>query len=909
LRANTSVNDAVTQALAMQPPDGVDPVIFGKLRDELVRQLRLRGDDKFAAKAPTGAGGQVRDLSYDGLSTLTWSYANAGDYNLDGIVGVADITPLATYFGADTNDGIGNDELETWLDGDGNGVIGIGDITPLAMGFGAEVAEYHINGSFALAGPFDSFETVSFASRDTGVVPPRFSYAALDLGVFGIYINVQPVDSQSTIGIESLAISLATGNTVIATGTVGSGGGSLDGGSLQVEFLAGTFSADTPLILETGADDKYEDQAAGGYRILGLPDTFLEPITIRLKMTEPPGPDGIPLLALEEGEVLLYGTQTAPGRDARYLQGTVDNGWFTAIIPATANDLGTSSLRGTSAETNKTVYVTVVNRRHYLYSSSGRFLVYFPAADEVLASTVADALDTAYPEVEATGLSWDRRTAWPLEVTIRIMGASSFDGEMTTSRFWGVNGATITINSTNMASDDIAKATAGHELMHVAQYCYDKRNRVSSSLSGGGWVWMDDACATWFEKRMASVSFIPSTVESNVGFLEQALETDTNEHGYGASMFMTYMAQKQGNAFIGDISMLKWDGYAPIDAVKHITSSSIDVDWEVFCEDYMKLAVYGADTYPIAANINSLQQGSYSFDDDTKNVGPTFSWANAPNLSARVFRIEFGPNNAWEDIENLAVKFYGADPNVAPTDAALIIAKYANNMWTYLAADSVNSFDLKDIKPTADAQGAYYFMVVNQSANTPYSGARADTINLKLTREDDFLSRLHMCDELLCQTWASATYNRNPGTPIFDSFLEYDRTFTTIQWSNNDFWSDHEAPTFLEDYYVSGTVNPVSKTATLTFTYAYDGQASFDTWLNYSTTFTNVPMSVLFASVEGSQYGTVCAPYVTDISGVGFMDEIPYLSNSGEDYAISYSDFAFNAEDFFRIEFSDSSFP
>jgi hypothetical protein len=147
-------NDAVAQALALQPPSGVDPAVFEKLRDELVRQLRLRAEGKLASAAPLNSGCQVRDLSYDGLTgTLTWTYANAGDYNIDGIVGVADITPLALYFGADTDDGIGNDELETWLDGDGNGVIGIGDITPLAMGFGASHQKQAPASVAALAAP------------------------------------------------------------------------------------------------------------------------------------------------------------------------------------------------------------------------------------------------------------------------------------------------------------------------------------------------------------------------------------------------------------------------------------------------------------------------------------------------------------------------------------------------------------------------------------------------------------------------------------------------------------------------------------------------------------------------------------------------------------------------------------
>ncbi len=422
-QSSVPLQDILAQLDGYQAPSGVDAAVFQQLKDELARQLRLRAGDKAVLAAPYKAGCQVRDLSYDGLTgTLTWTYANAGDYNIDGIVGVADITPLAAHFGASTTDGVGDDALEAWLDGSGNGIVDISDITPLAVGFGSEVDDYHVLSSDTLTGTFWTTEILDYESRDSSTVPPTFSYSDINLPAKGIYCKVRPQDSRLFIGIDSLVLNLVTGSTIIANGVIGPAGGTLDGGDVTVEVGAGGFSADTPVNIATGPADEYEDQAAGGYYIDGIPDSFSEPITIRVKMNEPPGEDGICLLAFEEGDVMVYGTDAAPGREARYFQGTVENGWFTAVIPPTANDLETSSLHGVSAETNKTVYVTVVNRRHYLNSNSGHFLVYFPAADEVLASNIADALDDAYTKIEACGMSWARRTTWPLEVTIRIRG-------------------------------------------------------------------------------------------------------------------------------------------------------------------------------------------------------------------------------------------------------------------------------------------------------------------------------------------------------------------------------------------------------------------------------------------------------------------------------------------------------
>jgi hypothetical protein len=877
-----AADDAVAQALALQPPSGVDPAVFNKLRDELVRQLTLRAEGKLPAAAPSGAGGQVDDLAYDSLTgALTWSYANTGDYNLDGIVGVADITPLALYFGADTDDGIGYDAYETWLDGDGNGVIGIGDITPLAMGFGAQVSAYNVACSSGLDSGYAQVSTVGFGESDGGVIPPKFTYYDLALPSFGAYCKVQPLDNLSVGGIESLALDIASGNTIITNGVIGPEGGSIGDGSVAVDVQPGTFSADTPVSVETGPDGRYEDQASGGFYIVGIPDTFSQPITVRLKMTEPPGPDGIPLLALEEGEVLLYGTQAAPGRDARYFQGTFDNGWFTATIPPTANDLGTSSLRSASAETDKRVYVTVVNRRHYLNSTGGRFLVYFPAGDEVLASTVADALDNAYTQIEGLGMSWARRTTWPLEVTIRIMGASSFDGEMLTSRFWGVNGATITINSTNMASDDIAKATAGHELMHVAQYLYDKRNRISSSASGGGWVWMDEATATWFEKRMATAtSYIPSTATTNVAFLSEALATDTSEHGYGASMFMTYMARKQGNAVIGDVSKLKWDNYQPIDALKNKTSSLIAVDWNLFCESFMKLAVYGAGTYPTPGEINSLQQETFLFDQDLSTWTHSFTWSSAPDISARVYRLQFKqyfgpikPGAQWQAYDDLVISFYGNNTAVSPVDAAYIICTYASNTWTFIAASSDHEYTVKDLKAVADANGAVYILVVNGSATAPYLGARAEPIHLDVERKEDFLTQIQKCNEMRFELGCNARLANSRSEEWEVDGFGTTWNFNTIQWVGASFTSDLESlinGTSTSNFIVAGTVDPVARTVSLTYN-SYGEDSESGTSGEDIFAYTDVPLSTNWADYNrafAKIYGPDCASMVTSFSHV-----------------------------------------
>jgi hypothetical protein len=898
-QSSVAMQDVLAQVDGYQAPSGVDAGVFQQLKDELVRQLRLRAGDKAVLAAPSNIGCQVRDLSYDSpTGMLTWTYANAGDYNLDGIVGVADITPLAAHFGASTTDGVGDDALEAWLDGNHNGVIDIGDITPLAMGFGSEVSIYSIESSDTLTDAFSPVAVIDFGSRDGSTIPPTFSYSDVGLPADGDYCKVQPQDSQSSIGIDSLVLNLVTGSAIITNGVIGPAGGVLNGGDVTVEVAAGGFSADTPVGITTGPADKYEDQAADGYYIDGIPDTFNQPITIRVKMNEPPGPDGVPVLALEEGDVMVYGTDAAPGREARYFQGTVESGWFIAVIPPTANDLGTSSLRSASEALDHRIYVTVVNRRHYMMSNGGKFLVYFPAGNEQLAGTVCDALDDAYTKIEGVGLSWARRTTWPLEAVIRIMGADSFDGEMVTSRFWGVNGATININATNMTTDDLAKATAGHELMHVAQYLYDKRNRVSSSWSGGGWVWMDDACATWFEKKMVTTpSYVPSTVNNNIAFVQDALATDSSEHGYGASMFITYMAKKQGDTIVGDITKKKWDSTAPIDAVKGLSSSPIAVDWQLFCQNYMKLAVYGAGTSPSSTQVMSLYTGGYVFGPNPDSWAVTFAWAGAPDLSAKVYRLQFVPYVLWTETDDLKLTFFGNDPDTAPMDAYYIVCTYANSTYKFVCGSSDHEYLMKNVKSVYDANGAVYVMVVNGSATSPYTGTRAEPINLKVERKEDFVARLHKCQYARIDAFSTHVTSHTdppPNTSTQSLFLAH--SFDTITWNGVSFSSAHEAGNPGEDVYLEGIVDPINKTMNCTVTYTYRDPNSYST-MDWTYTFAGLPIApgsaadpyFMYPRVQGVEFGADCLLYLTDISFSGFSDV-----TEGTDYSYWCTDWTWN---------------
>lgn len=118
---------------------GYDQGIYEMLLDALMIELERLNT--------FGAGGGDRassfynheydetDLRYDAeTGKLSWRYTLSGDYDLSGEVGIPDITPIALHYGAV----VGDDDLEAWIDGDGDGVIGVPDVTVIARNFGRQ---------------------------------------------------------------------------------------------------------------------------------------------------------------------------------------------------------------------------------------------------------------------------------------------------------------------------------------------------------------------------------------------------------------------------------------------------------------------------------------------------------------------------------------------------------------------------------------------------------------------------------------------------------------------------------------------------------------------------------------------------------------------------------------------------
>ena len=227
-----TLGDALAQLDALPVPDGVKPEVFLQLKAALREALECRagactapmdiaGDSdnggvqapalhRIVSTPPTGDANAIPDLAYtdngDATMTLVWSYYNVGDYNQDGIVGIADITPLAMHFGETVPaEDIARNSIQAVIDGSGDGAVNIADVTPIAMNFGVEVVAYRIQTSSSQDGPYTSTQAITLdAGVDESV--QRMHFTASLSPTQGYYYRVVPIDSDSIEGEPSNSI-------------------------------------------------------------------------------------------------------------------------------------------------------------------------------------------------------------------------------------------------------------------------------------------------------------------------------------------------------------------------------------------------------------------------------------------------------------------------------------------------------------------------------------------------------------------------------------------------------------------------------------------------------------------------------------------------------------------------------
>jgi PKD repeat protein len=528
----------------------------------------------------------------------------------------------------------------------------------------------------------------------------------------------------------------AEGNAPVATATIGASGGTLSGGGFTLTVPPGAFSANANLRLFSGGASTPLDEfrTSKVFELEGLPDDRAKPVSLTLDITRSVSVSGVDFVAVAD-EVFLPSASVLAS-PPMLVSATRSGSKVTATIPATPLDQGLASGRGAQEphqDVQQTFTMWSITGYAALNSGQGHFNVIYPITDLMLggAEEVANGLESAYTSIADLGFEWNRRTSWPVSVSIEPFDAESTRlGETVPSR-WGINWYWLHLNANRLTTQaDIAlmKEAAAHELFHMAQFLYDPRNRITMARQPGAWLWADEATAVWFENHFNGSSAPPQVVTENHAFMtKRGLEFPPGEpqtvqdHGYGAAQLMRDLANRKGNAAVAEFVRRKSNSQVlPVDAYDTQTGSSAESTWRLFVDEYVRANLYSA--FPTSADLWNASSGNrYSFTSSTDS-GTTFNWT-APDLSARFYGIQF-TDKTWAADTHVTLKLTAPAKDAISTVYTLKSGKITSLGYHY----DGEVFKVPNAETFANNGTSLLVVVANGRAVRPYTGTSPITL-------------------------------------------------------------------------------------------------------------------------------------------------------------------------------------
>jgi len=150
-QAQMSLADVLRQIDSFQPSASVDQALFEMLRSELKKKIIARSDGKTLSTIPSYTGNKVVQIqAFPGPNPATqevvsWRERFWGDYDDNGVVNIADLQPVALYYGqrTDTSPPLPHSPREL-VQGDTDPEINIGDLDAIAKDYGDQLDGYQL---------------------------------------------------------------------------------------------------------------------------------------------------------------------------------------------------------------------------------------------------------------------------------------------------------------------------------------------------------------------------------------------------------------------------------------------------------------------------------------------------------------------------------------------------------------------------------------------------------------------------------------------------------------------------------------------------------------------------------------------------------------------------------------------
>ncbi|MBN1301011.1 MAG: hypothetical protein JW995_07320 [Melioribacteraceae bacterium] len=608
------------------------------------------------------------------------------------------------------------------------------------------------------------------------------------------------------------------------TASVGTAGGNVSNDFVEVSVPPGSFSSETELNLSIAENEGITDEntVSPTYILQGIPETYTQPITIKIK--KPENADGENFISAGTDGYIKSINSILTGYTILYTN--EDSGSLVCQLPVPSGDDNTLSKVKSGG---LSVFLQVLTGKTTI-SSGGHFEIFHPvntAQQDV--DNLAQYLEEAYTKIMSLGFSYSSRTNYPVKVTLRKMDSAEFGHSV--ASIWGDNHGTLEFNTLKISDSKSMRLTAGHEFFHLIQGLYDPRNRISKAKFAPAHLWLDEATAVWSEEKFSDEAGYSSSVRDGqitAPFKGMGIGpiADAQGYGYGMSGLIKYL----GESSIIDIYNKIRAGSHPIESVTISVDDPASYWWRDFLNKYLSGQVYN-DVNPLTiASDNDTQIFEFASSSDTLKE---FS-SQCSDLSAALFNVKLKLPYVEEGTH---IKF-----NLTPDpDLNLLLYKYKGSVIEKIG-EGQEEVIVNDIRSLNDDGWYFLAMVTNHRWLNPYVNMKAVNLKVSLAKDEtiDFSKYKYCAVGLFNSSVVQETSNNYEYTTERNYSIPYAKTEGSF--SGNIFTADWD----IQDAYpkrsgqMSITVDPVTLVATnISISETQDDNASFTT---YEIDATNVPL-------------------------------------------------------------------
>jgi hypothetical protein len=595
----------------------------------------------------------------------------------------------------------------------------------------------------ALAG-----QTVSFTVKAAGSAPLTYRWRkeGLDLASAPSAATLTlPAITGAQAGRYTVVVNNAAGSATsdpaalelsLGSASIGSAGGTLVAGDLQLTVPAGSFSTSQTIQATLGGRDSDALAVSDRFTLSGLPAGYSKPLDLKLK---PSGTvSGSTYLVLEADA--MPGSAASGAKSRTYAAAQSSGGSLVASVPVpAATDLPytTDALAATVAldsSGSSSLSLSMLTGWANGSSPKGYAQVYYtPGLASKYPNTDYDVkagMDAAYDRMKGMGFVFGTEGDWPITTSIR----KDIVDEGVTSLSCTYN-YVVDIREDQLATTDQIRTVCGHEAFHVIQNLYDPRSRWDKGHNPDPWYWLKEASSTWIEENYAQVpgTYVPVPFKNNIGLTLGGLVTGADQAslGYAMSSLIKHLVKRPeyGEALLLNL----WNGVkkakTPYSPLKQLLAATDGVGawWPGYVNALLGSSIYKLDTTDIA---NLLAPNTRRKHDLFPAYDYTVSGSFQP-FSAGIFQFDTG---SLTDIEanqdylisaedpDVTVSLYSLSPTRDRISALFYTQAAANLAW--LPRSTV-----KDLKSTRSP--LLVVLSVGNFGGDPWNQSRNATLHIR----------------------------------------------------------------------------------------------------------------------------------------------------------------------------------